>query len=346
MGFYVGMDLHSNNTCVVIMNEAGINVFQKKIPNELPQILSVLENFREEILCIVFESTYNWYWLGDGLMDADYNIKMANPAANKPYVGLKFTDDVSDAYHLADLARIGILKEGYIYPKEERPIRDLLRKRLGLVRMRTACILSLEGFYSRSTGGKISSNDIKKLKLNDPKRMFGSEFEIFNAQATLETIMFLGKKISEIEKKVLSVMKPKPEFQRLLTIPGIGNILGLTIALETGDIKRFKKVGNYSSYARCVKSIRKSNDKKKGENNRKNGNKYLAWAFTEVANQIRRYCPYAESYYQRKSSKCKNVVAVKALSNKVSKFIYHILDKQTNYDPVRAFGPLKNKGRQ
>ncbi|MCP4162755.1 MAG: IS110 family transposase [Deltaproteobacteria bacterium] len=90
------------------------------------------------------------------------------------------------------------------------------------------------------------------------------------------TIKLLKNVIRDIEKKVLEIAELSPEFIKLQTFPGIGKILGLTIMLEVGDINRFSKVGRYSSYCRCVKSERLSNSKKKGENNKKNGNKYLS----------------------------------------------------------------------
>ena len=119
----------------------------------------------------------------------------------------------------------------------------------------------------------------------------------------IATIRFLGKIINEIEKEVMSQIELKKEFAMLLTIPGIGNILGLTIMMEVGTMDRFPKVGNYSSYCRCVESKKISNKKKKGENNRKNGNKYLGWAYVEAANYAQRNCPHAQKFFQRKMSK-------------------------------------------
>jgi transposase len=130
----------------------------------------------------------------------------------------------------------------------------------------------------------------------------------------------------------------RKEFEKLLTIPGVGNILGLTIMLEVGDIRRFAKVGDYSSYCRCVESKRLSNGKKKGENNKKNGNKYLAWAYVEAAQFARRYCAKAQSFYQSKEAKTKPVVAIKALSNKLSKASYYIMRDQVAFDEEKLFG--------
>ncbi len=105
-------------------------------------------------------------------------------------------------------------------------------------------------------------------------------------------------------------------------MPGIGNILGLTIMLEVGDINRFPEVGDYSSYCRCVKSDRETNEKKKGEGNRKNGNKYLGWTYVEAANFARMHYPEPRRFYQRKKATTNGIVAIKALSNKLARASY------------------------
>ena len=123
----------------------------------------------------------------------------------------------------------------------------------------------------------------------------------------------------------------------LTTIPGIGNILGLTIMLGVGDISRFAKAGNYSSYCRCVKSERTSNKKKKGEGNRKNGNKYLSWAYVEAAHFAMRYCPEARRFYQKKMAKSNGAVATKALANKLARASYYIMRDQVQFDKDKLF---------
>ena len=143
--------------------------------------------------------------------------------------------------------------------------------------------------------------------------------------------------IVDIEKKVLSQVKLRKEFQMLLTTPGIGKILGLTISLEVGDSSRFIKVGDYSSYCRCVSSNRYSNGKKKGENNRKNGNKYLAWAYVEAANFAIRHNAKAEAFYQRRKAKTNGIVAIKALSNKLARASYFIMRDQVPFNEDMLF---------
>lgn len=338
MSYFVGSDLHSSNTILGLLDEKGNRVYKAKVANFLPLILNELELFRRGIVGIVVESTFNWYWLVDGLMEVGYKVHLANPSAIKQYEGLKHTDDYDDAFHLANLLRLGILHEGHIYPKQERAIRDLLRKRLMLVRQRTAHILSFQSLYNRQIGCRFRGGDVKRLEEDDIDELFDSDYVVLSAKANISTMGFLKRKIEEIERVVLSAMKLLPEFQKLETVTGIGEILGLTISLETGDISRFSKVGNFSSYCRCVSSQRLSNEKKKGENNRKNGNKYLAWAFVEAANYAKRYCPYARKFYQRKATKVNKIVAIKALAHKLARASYFVMRDRVDYDPQRAFG--------
>ena len=338
MKVYAGIDLHSSNNYVGIIDEKDQRLYQKRLPNRLEHILPALEPFKESLEGVVVESTYNWYWLVDGLQEKGYKVHLANPSAIKQYEGLKHTDDKWDSFWLAHLKRLNILPEGYIYPKEERPVRDVLRRRLLFVKHRTSHILSLQSSITRNLGHKMSSRDIKKLEESDADKLFDKPFLILAAKSSIAGIRFLNKRIKEIEKAVKSHIKFKPEFKYLLTMPGIGDILGLTIMLEVGDIRRFPKVGDYSSYCRCVKSEKLSNKKKKGEGNRKNGNKYLAWAYVEAAHFAKMHYPEAQSFYQRKDARRNSIVATKALGNKLARASYYVMRDQVPYDARKLFG--------
>jgi transposase len=126
MSLYAGVDLHSNNSYIGIVDEKNVVQFQKKCNNDLSVIRQHLDPFRKDIEAIAVESTYNWYWLVDGLSDAGYPVRLANPAAMKEYKDLKHKDDKKSALWIANLLRLDILPQGYIYPKDERPVRDLL----------------------------------------------------------------------------------------------------------------------------------------------------------------------------------------------------------------------------
>lgn len=160
---YGGIDLHANNSVIVLIDDQEQVVYEKRLPNDLEKMLSQLHPFQEGLQGLVVESTYNWYWLVDGLMAAGYSVHLANTAAIKQYDGLKHTNDHSDARWLAQLLRLDILPTGYIYPKAERAVRDLLRKRSQLVRQKTSNLLSIQNLVTRNTGTSITGNRIKTL---------------------------------------------------------------------------------------------------------------------------------------------------------------------------------------
>jgi transposase len=332
MELYAGLDLHSRNTYIGIMDETFNRVFKKRVSNDLDQILQTLKPFKKRLKGFVVESTYNWYWLVDGLMDAGYgSAHLANPAAIKQYEGLKYSDDQHDAFFLAKLLILGILPEGYIYPKQHRPVRDLARKRMFLVQHKTAHILSLQSFIQRCCCVKISTGDIRNLTVEALQEWLKEEYLLLSAQASLDTINFLKQKIKRLEKAIIQRVKLKKEFGQLLTIPGVGNILAMTIMLEVGDIKRFPKVGNFTSYCRCVPSKRLSDGKSKGYGNRKNGNRYLSWALTEAAQLGRRYNEQFRRYYNRKVAQANTSLATKALGNKLARICYYIIRDQVPF---------------
>ena len=149
MKLYGGIDLHSNNSVIHIIDDKGNSQFKKKVSNDLVTIVMLLKPFLDNLTGLVVESTYNWYWLVDGLMDAGFKVHLANTAAIQQYSGLKHGDDDSDANWLANMLRLSILPTGYIYPKAARMQRDLLRKRMQLVQQKTQNMLSIQGMYDR-----------------------------------------------------------------------------------------------------------------------------------------------------------------------------------------------------
>ena len=335
---YCGIDLHSNNSVVLVSDEEDRIVLQKRLPNHLGQIRAALEPHREELAGVVIESTFNWYWLVDGLMDAGYRVHLAHPSAIKKYEGLKYSGDFADAGYLAQLLRLGLLAEGYIYPREERAARDLSRKRMQLVRYRTAQVLSIENILSRQTGARLSGEAVKRLTAEQVEGLGFAPDVALAVEANRAVSEALAQQIVALEQRLKERVHLRGEFKLLKTTPGIGDTLATTIMLETGTVARFAKVGNFSSYCRCVDSLRESNDKKKGEGNTKNGNKYLAWAFVEAANFARRYCPQARSFYERKKRKSNGVLATKALAHKLARACYHMLREQKSFDVSRCFG--------
>jgi len=312
-------------------------LYRKKQSCDLDQILKGLEPFKDNIEGIAVESTYNWYWLVDGLMAAGYRVHLVNTAAVKQYEGLKYTDDDSDAFWLAHLLRLGILPTGHIYPKESRGVRDLLRKRGQLVRQRTAHILSIENLYARNSGDRLSCNAIKCLTEEQIQQHFADPNVALAIDSNRILMNALDQQIKVLEQALLKQTKLNPRYRKLLTIDGVGEVLALTIMLETGDIGRFAQVGNFTSYCRCVGSEKLSNGKKKGQGNSKNGNKYLAWAFVEAANFAIRFNEQAKRFYQRKAAKRNRVVALKAVAHKLARASYYVMRDQVPFDSTKLF---------
>ena len=334
---YAGIDLHSNNIYLVVIDEEDNRLVQIKLKNDMNLILKILSPYKEELRGVVIESIFNWYWLVDGLMEKGYRVHLANPAAIQQYKGLKHAADKHSAFWLAHLLRLNLLPEGYIYPKEIRAVRDLLRKRMQLVQIRTANILSIQNLFSRNTGSKINTREIQKMARKNGEQFHSNPDLSMAIQSNLAVVAALDEQIKLLEKTVLQRVELHPEFQKLLSIDGIGKILALTIMLETGDIKRFANVGNFASYCRCVPSWRFSNGKKIGVGNSRNGNKYLAWAFVEAANFCKRYNEQAKRFYQKKKQKTKGVIAIKALAHKLARAAFYVMRDQTSFDESKLF---------
>lgn len=338
MALYAGIDLHSNNNVVVLLNEQDQVVYQQRLANQLPIVLEQLAPYREEITGVVVESTYNWYWLVDGFMDAGSRVHLANPAAMQQYSGLKHSDDHSDARWLAHLLRLGVLPQGYIYPKAQRAVRDVLRKRAHLVRHHTSHVLSVQNILARNTGLRFSVKQLHQLNQGDLEALLPETDQVLAVTSSLTVMACLSQQIHTVEKAVRNRLKHTPAYEHLLSVKGIGEILAQTIALETGEIARFATGGNYASYCRCVRSTKLSNGKRKGQGNVKNGHPYLEWAYMEAAQFAIRFHPKVQRFSQRKAAKNHVMVARKSVAHTLARACFDVIRDQVPFDGERAFG--------
>lgn len=339
MTLYCGIDLHANNSVVAVLDEHDRTIYEQRLPNDLATITEALSIYQPELAACVVESTYNWYWLVDGLQDAGFAVQLVNTAAVKQYDGLKHGGDFSDARHLAHLLRLGILPTGYIYPREQRAVRDLLRKRSQLVRQRSAQILSVGNLIARNLGTHAGGNEIKRWQPEHVDVMALLDEQKLALKANLAVMRCLDSQIDALERSILAKAKLREDYRALKTVSGIGEVLALTIALETGDVGRFDSPGHFASYARTVDSRRESNGKKKGEGNAKCGNKHLAWAFIEAAHFAVRYDAAIKRWYQqKKSANALAVVAIKAVAHKLARACWHVMKDGKPFEVTRAFG--------
>jgi transposase len=334
---YCGADLHGNNVVLSLCDASGKRVFKRRVKANLNAVNEALDSYWLRIRTVAVESTYNWYWFVDGLRAQGRDVRLANPAKMEQYEGLKNTDDRSDAAWLAEQTRLGILPESYVYPKDTRSVRDALRRRQLFVRQRTKILLSLDSLFSRYGFESPCSEQLKKWGYPDIESLDLDDFSRLQVTTLLESVRNSDALAKQIEAEVLARVKPTVQYQRLQQLPGIGQTLSMVIALESGEFSRFASAGQYASYCRAVKSIRSSNGKKKGRNNGKNGNPYLAWAFIEAATFAVRYYPRIKSWYERKKQRRNVAVAKKALACKLAKATWHVMNGK-DFDETMLFG--------
>lgn len=337
---FAGFDLHSNNVMIGLVNQDGKRIGHRKVDCDLDQVVAFLAPVKSQIASMAVESTFNWYWLVDGLHARGYEIDLANPAKIEQYNGLKHVDDRDDAYHLADLQRLNILPKAHIYDAQLRPVRDLLRRRMGLVHQRTALLLSFKSLYARTTGQKMDLARAKKMAPQEAPKLYEHPANQLIAQIQMQQIDSLNESIGQLEKAVQACAREIPLYKSLLSIPGIGRILGMTITMEVGDIKRFQTDGDFASYCRTVDAKRLSNNKRKADNNQRCGNKYLGWAFIEAANYARRHDEQCRRWHDRKVAKTNSILATKALACKLAKAAWFVMNDQSQYDEKRMFAHL------
>ncbi|MDC8451127.1 MAG: IS110 family transposase [Nitrospira sp.] len=340
MTWYAAIDLHSNNNVMVVIDAHDHVVYQQRLVNELAVILQGLAVYQADLHGIAIESTYNWYWLVDGLMEHGYRVHLVNTAAIHQYEGLKYTDDHSDACWLAHLLRLeDILPEGYMYPRTDRPVRDLLRKRSQMVRQPTTNLVSIQSVLTRNTGRSLNANRVKTLDGAQVDGRLPNSDLARAVKANLSVMSSAEAQAERLERTILDRVKLRPPFSVLKSVPGVGDILARTIRLETDDIGRLDRVGHFASYGRCVGSEKISNGKKKGQGNTKNGNTYRAWAFVEATPFAVRYNATSKRCYERKKAKTTMVVAIKTVPHKRCRACDHIMRNQVAFDLSKAFGP-------
>ena len=236
---YCGIDYHSNNCLVSVVDEEDHVVAEKRVPNDRAKIIGLIEPCKAELAGVVVESTFNWYWLVDRLKDAGFTVHLASTNAIKKFDGLEHSGDEADARYLAHLLRLGILPTGTILAPQHRAIRDLARKRMQLVRSRTCHILAVENITARQYGARITSNEVKQLTSEKVDEMPLPKDVGLAVKSNVAVITTLSEQIDLLEKRLLSDMKERPDYALLTSVPGIGKVLATTILLETGPIDRF-----------------------------------------------------------------------------------------------------------
>ena len=338
MSLYASIDLHSNNCYAAVTDEKDNVIKATRLPNNMDAIDQFLMPYKESLPGVAVESTFNGYWLEDGLSDRGYKVRLVHTTACEQYSGLKYKDDKSDCLWLNRMQRLNVLPEGYVYPREPRSVRDLFRKRMQLVSMRTKCILSLKQQLLSWECTTLGKDQVYRLTQEDIHKMTENAFLKAQLSTYLDLCRVLDQKIKAMEELIQKQLGQNPTVTRLRALKGVGPILSWTIYLETGDIARFSHFKKYLSYSGLVESKWTSNQKKKGKGNVKNRNKYLRWAFGELA-VLCLQIPEVRRYHDRLLKKKGTLKAKAILASKFARVIFMMMkDPAFIYDQNKLFG--------
>lgn len=341
MRFYCGIDLGSRSAQLCIIDETERVHVQRSVPCELRVVLGVLERFEPKPE-IVVESTFNWYWLVDGLASAGYSVKLAHVLGLAMITAAKVKTDKRDAFTLARLLRVQAIPEAHIYPRAERGTRDVLRRRLSLVRLRAEEYGSIRRMLYRYGVLDHSRRSTALLTEDKLASYFDDAAVKLHARQEIERIRLYSEQINELEAQLLSVARERREFHRLLQLPGVADILALTILYETGPVARFASARHYSSYCRVVPGIGQSSGVIRGRGRQsKQGNPFLKLAFNQAAVHAVRHYPRIRSYFdkqlQRRVGRAGKVVVLNNVAHKLAVATFHMLRDAVDYEEGLLF---------
>lgn len=339
--FYGGIDLGARYSQICVIDERIRKLVQKKVRNDWENIFPLLDPFKENLKLVV-ESTFNWYWLIDGLQDAGYDICLAHTLGLGMITKAKVKTDKRDAFTLAKLLKAEVIPESYIYPKEMRSIRDLLRRRLKLVNKRAEEF----GFINRSFLGfgilDHTRKDVQRLTLDDIEKLEVDPMTKIHLSFQLDRIKLYTKQIKELEDKILSQVKDNKEFKLLLTLPGIGNILAMTIYYEVGDISRFRNSKHFASYCRVIPGVAQSGNSCRRGRGSKQGNHYLKWALslgaTYAVSNYPKIRKYFDRHLNRHVGRARKIITYNIIAHKLAQAVFHVMSKRIPYREELLFG--------
>jgi transposase len=339
--FYCGIDLSARESHLCVVDENLSIHLQMKAANEMTLIADLLEPFNPDLL-IVLESTFNWYWLVDGLADRGFQVCLAHTLGLPMITHAKVKTDRRDAFTLAKLLRAGVIPRAYIYPASTRPVRDLLRRRQKVVAMRAQEYGTLRQLLLREGILSSSRNEIKLAQEEDLSEWFSHPLVVMNGSHQLERIDLLSRQIHQLEQQVIDLTRDKADYKRLLKIAGIGKVLALTILYEVGEISRFQSVRHFSSYCRLVPGVAQSGAVSRRGRSSKQGNGYLKSAFNQAAVVAVRSYPRIRRCYERHLARhrggARRLVAYNVIAHKLAQAVYQVLKRGEDYREEMLFG--------
>ena len=335
-----GIDLHARTMYVCIMDRSGEIRFHRNLKNDFSLLQQALKPYRRS-LSVGVESTYNWYWIADGCKKEGIPFYLGHALYMKAIHGGKKKNDKVDSRTLADLMRTNYFPLAYPYPQHMRATRDLLRRRHRFVALRGEGYTHIQNTVSQQANFNITSQEVRRktTRRGIPSRLDDPDLSM-TVDCDLDLIDTLDTMIYKVEKQVLAQAKhhDRKALSILMTTPGVGKMLALTILYEIHIITRPRSASHFSSYCRLVKVERTSVGKKTGDGNNKIGNPYLKWAFTEIILAAQKYSQPIKKYYEKLKSKHGLGKAKILIAHKFAVAAYHMLKNGQAFDEKRFVG--------
>jgi len=334
---YCGVDLHSRSMYVTVLDKTGTIRFRRNLTNDFTIFKNCMEPFLPNV-AVGVESTYNWYWLADGCHEAGIPFYLGHAFYMKAITGGKKKNDKLDSQTIANLMRTNFFPLAYDYPREMRPVRDLLRRRNYFVALRAAGNAHIQTIFSQEGILNVKGADVKRKSTRRSLVEDLSDFDLgLSVECDLDFMESLDPIISKLEKRIRKQAKhhDRNAFDILQTTPGIGDIIALTILYEMHKIERFASVQQFSSYCRVVKCEKTSDGKPTGRGNQKIGNPYLKWAFNQIILRAQNDSALIKRYYNRLVSKHGSRKAMNLIGHKFAIAVYYMLKNGKAFDERR-----------
>lgn len=332
--FYCGVDLHSKTMHVCLVDQQANKLIHRDFDNLKPdRWLQRIDPYRNDLV-VGCESTFNWYWLADFCAENEIPFVLGHALYMKAIHGGKTKTDRIDSEKIAMLLRGGNFPTGFVYPKEMRSTRDLLRRRTYLVRRRAETIAHVQLVRLQHNLPPFEKKISYKANRQGIAERFDDESARLNVQTDLDLTGHYDALISKLElhlERTAKIHDPQ-SFYLLNTIPGVGRILAMTLLYEIHHIGRFPSVGDFLSYSRLVRGTNSSAGKQYAPTGRKIGNAHLKWAFSEAVPLLKRQCAEAAEFARQIEKKQNKARAQSMLAVKLGRGVYYMLKHGQAFD--------------
>jgi len=330
---YCGIDLHARAMYVCILSQEGEILMHRNMKAAPEPFLKAIAPYREGLVVAV-ECIFTWYWLADLGAEQGIPFVLGHALYMKAIHGGKAKNDKIDSQKIAALLRGGMLPQAYVYPAAMRATRDLLRRRIHLMRKRAELLAHVQNTNSQYNLPDIGKKIAYKANREDVANRFTDLAVQKNIEVDLALITYYDALLSDLELYILKTAKQHDAntLYLLQTVPGIGKILSLVLLYEIHDINRFPRVQDFVSYCRLVKCAKESAGKRLGTSGKKIGNAHLKWAFSEAAALFLRNNEPGQKYLTRLEKRHDKGKALTILAHKLARAVYYMLKRKTAFD--------------